>query len=185
VGAAASLPKMLMASPNLIMQLHGASWTFELFSNGSMCCSRDQPLDGSAARGGPMVTAAERCMSACNAAKILRHNVNGNAQLRQKQQNRAHLSTSVTLAGTLQPAAFPSADSCEGLAISHEAASLSLAVAAPGTNFTAFSSCITRPCRALSAFLSIAIQHDDAHWSGTVCHRRCRMRAMLQVRAAA
>ena len=93
-----------------------------------------------------------------------------------------HLSTSASVAGTLHLAAFASADSCEGFVISHETASLSLQVAALGTSFTAFNSCMMRPRNALSA---LTMEHADGHWRGTVRHMRWRVRAMSSARTAA
>jgi len=132
-----------------------------------------------------VVTAAERCISSCNVAKILHHHVSENALIRRNNVVQAHLSTSLTLAGTLQPAAFASADSREASAISHETASLSLAVATSGINFTAFNSFITRACKSLAPFLSMTMQHGEAHPKGTVRHMRWRMRSMSFARAAA
>jgi hypothetical protein len=69
------------------------------------------------------------------------------------------------------------------VAISHEIASFSLAVAALGTNFTTFNNCITRAVRALSALK--LMQHGEENWSGTVRHMRWRMRAISCARLAA
>jgi len=74
VGAAASEPKMLMPSPNLIMQSHGASLK-ELPSSGSMCCRRHQPLDGRATRGGLNEAAPGLSASACSEPNMLEHHV--------------------------------------------------------------------------------------------------------------
>ena len=157
----------------------------ELPNAGSMCCRRDQPSHGRAVRGGMVVTAAERCISACNVAKILHRHVSENALIRQRNVVQAHLSMSLALAGTLQPAAVASAESREASAISHETASLSLAVATFGTTFTAFNSFITRSFKSLSRFLSMTMQHGEVHPSGTVRHTRWRMRSMSSARVAA
>ena len=98
------------------------------------------------------------------------------------QVARDHLSTSASVAGTLHLAAFASEDSCEGLVISHEIASLCLQVAALGTSFTAFNSCMTRPRKALSA---MTMQQAEGQGRGTVRHMRWRVRAMSSPRTAA
>lgn len=95
---------------------------------------------------------------------------------------RTYLRTSASVAGTLHLKPLKSSDNWGGLATSHATASLSLAVAALGTSFTISSICMMRALRALSLMM---IGHSDGHRSGTVRHRRWRMRAMSSARSDA
>jgi hypothetical protein len=76
------------------------------------------------------------------------------------------------------------AESRDGFFSSQAIASSLEHVATLGTNFTTFNSFITRPRSAL-LLLSIAMEQAEGHLSGTVRHRRWRMRAMPSVRTAA
>jgi hypothetical protein len=91
------------------------------------------------------------------------------------QAAQHYLSMSAQVAGTLHLAALASAESCGGLLMSHANASLSLAVAALGTYFTAFKTCRMRPRNARSA---MTMGLTAAHCSGTMRHTRWRMRAV-------
>ena len=97
------------------------------------------------------------------------------------QAAQHYLSMSAQVAGTLHLAALASKESCGGLLMSHANASLSLAVAALGTYFTMFKRFRMRLRNARSA---TAMGLTAAHCSGTMRHKRWRMRAVSSVSTA-
>jgi len=97
------------------------------------------------------------------------------------QAAQHYLSMSAQVTGTLHLAALASKESCGGLLMSHADASLSLAVAALGTNFTTFKICKIRLRNARSA---TAMGLTAPHCSGTMRHKRWRMRAVSSASTA-
>ena len=97
---------------------------------------------------------------------------------------RTHVLKSAGDAGCPHDSAFATAESRDGFFSSQATASSLEHVAILGTNFMTFNSFMTRSRTALW-LLSMTIVQAEGHLSGTVRHKRWRMRAMPSVRTAA
>jgi hypothetical protein len=116
--------------------------------------------------------------------KYAAKNIQIRSRKHKKMMARTHELKSAGDAGCLHDSAFATAKSRDGFFSSQATASSLEHVATLGTNFTTFSSFITRPRTALR-LLSMTIVQAEGHLSGTVRHKRCRMRATPSVRTAA